>query len=148
MPSGSRQHAQRCRQRHLDAEDPVTQGYRGEPALSKAFHLVGDKATFRPQSQDQRLPAGGVHGAPGPGMGDQTPAGTGDRVEFVHLEVWKDFEGAVLNKAAAEWVAPQDTERAAEPWVFLVDATGTITARWDNVASVHELTAALDDIVS
>ena len=72
----------------------------------------------------------------------------GDRVEFVHLEVWKDFEGAVLNKAAAEWVAPQDTERAAEPWVCLVDATGTITARWDNVASVHELTAALDDIVS
>ncbi len=71
----------------------------------------------------------------------------GDRVEFVHLEVWKDFEGAVLNQAAADWVAPQGTERAAEPWVFLVDASGSITHRWDNVASVHELTAALDDIV-
>lgn len=71
----------------------------------------------------------------------------GDRVEFVHLEVWKDFEGGVLNQAAADWVAPQGTERAAEPWVFLVDSTGTITSRWDNVASVQELTAALDEIV-
>ncbi len=72
----------------------------------------------------------------------------GDRVEFVHLEVWKDFEGGVLNQAAADWVAPQGAERAAEPWVFLVDSTGTITARWDNVASVQELTAALDEIVA
>lgn len=72
----------------------------------------------------------------------------GDQVEFVHLEVWKDFEGGVLNQAAADWVAPQGVERAAEPWVFLVDATGTIIARWDNVASVGELTAALDELVT
>lgn len=71
----------------------------------------------------------------------------GDRVAFVHLEVWKDFEGGVLNQAAVDWVAPQGPERAAEPWVFLVDSTGAITSRWDNVASVQELTAALDAIV-
>lgn len=71
----------------------------------------------------------------------------GHRVEFVHLEVWKDFEAGVLNQAAADWVAPQGTERASEPWVFLVDSTGTITSRWDNVASVQELTAALNEIV-
>ena len=70
----------------------------------------------------------------------------GDSVEFVHLEVWEDFENAVLNDAAAEWVAPEGIERAAEPWVFLVDSTGTITTRWDNVASREELTAALDQI--
>ena len=29
-----------------------------------------------------------------------------------------------------------------------IDSTGTITARWDNVASVQELTAALDEIVA
>jgi len=26
----------------------------------------------------------------------------GNRMEFVHLEVWKDFENKELNKAAAE----------------------------------------------
>lgn len=71
----------------------------------------------------------------------------GDRVEFVHLEVWEDFENGVLNDAAAEWIAPEGTERAAEPWVFLIDSTGTIVARWDNVASVVELTAALDQVI-
>ncbi len=71
----------------------------------------------------------------------------GARVEFVHLEVWQDFEARVLNPAAAEWVAPEGVQDAAEPWVFLVDETGTITARWDNVASAPELKAALQTLL-
>lgn len=71
----------------------------------------------------------------------------GALVEFVHLEVWQDFEARVLNPAATEWVAPNGVEDAAEPWVFLVDGEGTITARWDNVASAPELTAALETLL-
>ncbi len=71
----------------------------------------------------------------------------GDRVEFVHLEVWQDFEARVLNPAAAEWVAPEGVQNAAEPWVFLIDETGAITARWDNVASAPELTVALEALL-
>lgn len=28
----------------------------------------------------------------------------GDRMDFVHLEVWRDFEAQELNEAAAEWI--------------------------------------------
>lgn len=66
--------------------------------------------------------------------------------EFVHLEVWEDFESSALNDAALEWIAPLDVAEAAEPWVFLVDGTGTITHRWDNVASTAELVAALEEL--
>ncbi len=72
----------------------------------------------------------------------------GDRVEFVHLEVWEDFESGVLNPAAAEWISPPGNERGAEPWVFLVDGSGTIVARWDNVASTAEMTEALDELAA
>jgi hypothetical protein len=72
----------------------------------------------------------------------------GDRVEFAHLEVWEDFENGVLNPAAAEWISPPGNERGAEPWVFLVDGSGTIVARWDNVASTDEMTAALDELAA
>lgn len=64
-------------------------------------------------------------------------------IEFVHLEVWADFQANQLNPWALEWIAPKGRSEAAEPWVFLVDADGTITHRWDNVASTNELEAAI-----
>ena len=66
----------------------------------------------------------------------------GDRAEFVHLEVWEDFEAKELNDAAADWI--QTEMGGNEPWVFLVDEDGTITARWDNVLDVAELERELD----
>lgn len=66
-----------------------------------------------------------------------------ERIEFMHLEVWSDFQANELNPWALEWIAPQGRSEAAEPWVFLVDAEGTITNRWDNVASTGELEAAI-----
>ena len=68
----------------------------------------------------------------------------GDRVNFIHLEVWEDFEAERLNTAAAEWIVPTGGG-GNEPWVFLVDADGVITDRWDNVASEPELRAALTE---
>ena len=56
----------------------------------------------------------------------------GDRAGFVHLEVWKDFDSNELNEAAKAWIFDPDTG-GNEPWVFLVDADGTVQARWDNV---------------
>lgn len=64
-----------------------------------------------------------------------------DRADFVHIEVWEDFEAQRLNPAAAAWI--QTETGGNEPWVFLVDATGTIVARWDNVVDPVELEAAL-----
>jgi hypothetical protein len=65
-----------------------------------------------------------------------------DRADFVHLEVWQDFEAQQLNRAAAAWI--QTATGGNEPWVFLVGASGTITARWDNVLDTAELEALLD----
>lgn len=69
-------------------------------------------------------------------------------VNFVHIEVWKDFEGKVLNEAAAEWIYPPGAEDAAEPWVWMIGADGVITERFDNVASDAELAAAVEAAIA
>ena len=66
----------------------------------------------------------------------------GDVADFVHLEVWQDFEGSVLNNAAAAWIQTEDG--GSEPWVFLVGGDGTIQARWDNVLDEAELVELLE----
>ena len=68
----------------------------------------------------------------------------GDRAEFVHIEVWRDFEAGELNEAAAEWI--QTPEGGNEPWIFLVGPDGTIQARWDNVLDLSELETMLEDL--
>lgn len=68
----------------------------------------------------------------------------GDRMSFVHIEVWRDFDKQRLNKAAAEWIYRPGAEDAQEPWVFVVGADGTITERFDNVASDAELAEAVE----
>lgn len=71
----------------------------------------------------------------------------GDRMNFVHIEVWRDFEGRALNEAAAEWIYPDGIEEAKEPWVWVIGADGIIVERFDNVASEDELAAAVDDVL-
>ncbi len=64
-------------------------------------------------------------------------------VTFVHLEVWEDHGTATVNPAAAEWILPSQGADGREPWVFVVDGEGIITARWDNVLDLGEFEAAL-----
>lgn len=66
----------------------------------------------------------------------------GDKVDFVHLEVWQDFEKKALNPAAAEWISPGGGD-ANEPWIFTVKSDGTIGERFDNVVTEGELLAAI-----
>ncbi len=65
-----------------------------------------------------------------------------DEAEFIHIEVWRDFNEQQLNDAAAAWI--QTEIGGNEPWVFLVDSDGVVQARWDNVLDLADLTAALD----
>jgi hypothetical protein len=68
----------------------------------------------------------------------------GDRASFVHVEIWRDFQGKALNKGAADWVFRDgDLE---EPWVFVIGADGRITARFDNVVSRGELEPLLREL--
>lgn len=70
----------------------------------------------------------------------------GDKVAFVHLEVWRNFEANELNPAAQEWIDPSGSHEGNEPWVFVVDRDGMIVERFDNVASDADLRAAVDRI--
>jgi hypothetical protein len=72
----------------------------------------------------------------------------GDRIAFVHLEVWKDFERQEVSPYATEWIDPHATGDAREPWVFTVGTDGRIRQRFDNVASDAELAAAVDDLLA
>jgi peroxiredoxin len=62
----------------------------------------------------------------------------GDVAEFVHVEVWHDFQAGEVNEAAADWLLTPDGD-LTEPWVFLIGEDGRILARWDNVATRQEI---------
>lgn len=72
----------------------------------------------------------------------------GDRMNFVHIEVWRDFEKKEVNRAAAEWIMPPGAQDANEPWVFLVGRDGVVQRRWDNVASEPDLRAAVQEALA
>lgn len=67
---------------------------------------------------------------------------------FIHLEVWQDFETNTVNPAAREWIAPTPDTDGAEPWVFVIDRQGTITHRFDNVATDAEMLAAVEETLA
>jgi hypothetical protein len=60
-----------------------------------------------------------------------------DRANFIHIEVWRNFQERVINKAAADWIYRKGDLQ--EPWVFLIDSKGKVSARWDNVATPEEI---------
>jgi hypothetical protein len=65
-----------------------------------------------------------------------------DRAAFIHIEIWRDFQNSVVNKAAAQWLL-QPSGDLSEPWVYLIGADGRILDRWgvlfDPSDVVHEL---------
>ena len=71
----------------------------------------------------------------------------GDKMAFVHAEVWNDFEGKAINREAAEWIYRSEKTDLHEPWVFLIGPDGTVAARWDNVATDVELEGAVASMV-
>lgn len=76
----------------------------------------------------------------------QLAASYGDKAAFVHIEVWRDRQNNVINKAAAEWVYRNGDLN--EPWIFLIGRDGRIAARWDNVATLPEMDAALKQVLA
>jgi hypothetical protein len=60
-----------------------------------------------------------------------------DRADFVHVEIWREFQTKTVNKSAADWVLRGD--QINEPWVFVIGADGRIAARFDNVVTKGEL---------
>jgi len=66
-------------------------------------------------------------------------------LNFVHVEVYENiqvtrFEDLVLVAAVEEWGLP------TEPWLYVTDASGTVTAAFEGAVSDTELRAALDQV--
>jgi hypothetical protein len=65
-----------------------------------------------------------------------------DRAVYIHVEIWKDYEGQVVNRAAADWLL-RDGDMT-EPWLFLIDADGIVADRWGSLFDATEVAAALE----
>ena len=59
-----------------------------------------------------------------------------DKVDFVHIEVWKNFDKQQLNDTAAEWLLRADGG-LSEPYVYVIDSKGTIYDRWEGPVAAN-----------
>ena len=64
-----------------------------------------------------------------------------NRAVFIHIEIWRDFQNQVVNKAAADWLYRNGN--LTDPWLYLIGADGTILDRWSSLFSVPEVAAEL-----
>lgn len=70
----------------------------------------------------------------------------GDRATFVHAEVYKDdkpatITGALTSPTFKEWGFQ------SEPWLFVMDRSGTITARFEGPLNAADIRGALDPLL-
>lgn len=65
-----------------------------------------------------------------------------DRVDFIHIEVWKDFQNQQYREAVTEWSLP------GEPYTFFIDGEGKVVGRLEAIFSEEELRSALDQLVT
>jgi hypothetical protein len=67
------------------------------------------------------------------------------RATFVHVEVWQDFEENIVTETAGTWLLRGDSLN--EPWLFILDDDGSISARWDNIFVRAEVEDGLDAVL-
>ncbi|HVR89282.1 MAG TPA: hypothetical protein VHG53_07025 [Candidatus Limnocylindria bacterium] len=70
----------------------------------------------------------------------------GDRVAFIHAEIYQDFRPDPAKIRFTPTV--QEWRLQSEPWVFLIDRTGTIAAAFEGPTATDELRAALDALLA
>ena len=64
------------------------------------------------------------------------------QAEFIHVEIWKDYDKSIVNEAAADWLLREGN--LTEPWLYLIGGDGTILERWGPLFDPGEVAAALD----
>ncbi len=71
-------------------------------------------------------------------VAEQVKAGVGDKVAFIHQEIYKDNE-------VAKGFRPQVVayHLPTEPWTFVIDKAGKVAARFEGAMSVGELQRAV-----
>jgi hypothetical protein len=70
-----------------------------------------------------------------------------DRAVFIHIEIWKDHDAQVVNRAAADWLLVKGKDGSVdliEPYLFLIGADGRIADRWGPLFGPAEVEADLE----
>ena len=62
----------------------------------------------------------------------------GDRADFIHVEIYRDFQARQVNQAALDWLQTPSGD-LREPWTFLIGADGRIAASWDTLVTRGEV---------
>lgn len=62
----------------------------------------------------------------------------GDRADFIHVEIYQDYQAGEINQAALDWLLTSEGD-LREPWTFLIGADGRIAASWDDVVTRSEI---------
>jgi hypothetical protein len=65
-----------------------------------------------------------------------------DRIDFVHIEVYRDFQLQQYREAVREWGLP------GEPYTFFVGADGLVKSRLEAIFTEEELTRHLDALLA
>jgi hypothetical protein len=66
-----------------------------------------------------------------------------DRADFIHVEIYRDFQAGQVNQAALDWLSLANGD-LREPWTFLIGADGRIVASWDAVVTRSEIEPLLE----
>jgi hypothetical protein len=61
-----------------------------------------------------------------------------DRADFIHFEIYRDFEAGAINPAVTEWLQGPGGD-IREPWTFLIGADGRILGSWDTLVTRGEI---------
>jgi hypothetical protein len=65
----------------------------------------------------------------------------GDRIAFIHQEIWQDFASKKVFPTVEEW------RLQSEPWVFVVDAQGVIRAKFEGLVTAREIERAFQSVL-
>jgi len=68
-----------------------------------------------------------------------------DKVDFVHIEIWQDFEKKQFNPTAREWLMRQDGG-LSEPFVYVVGKDGVIYDRWEGPVARNIMEPAIQAV--
>ena len=120
-----------------DASKISTRVPTADPMLQTDFHDVLGKKPVVLVFATPALCASRICG-PVVDVAMQVQAGYGDKATFIQQEIYKDND---VNKGFTDQVA--DWRLPTEPWTFVIDKDGKITARFEGAVSVGELERAV-----
>jgi hypothetical protein len=66
----------------------------------------------------------------------------GDRIDFVHVEIYRDSSGTTVSPTVEAWGIP------SEPWLFGIDKQGKIVARLDSAFATDEIRGVMNQLVA